>query len=156
MTKWERILAGEKIVVYLNGLTHEQRVAVGMQQSPAPDTKGIINMVLEKFKVPIINYIVHENRFAIDYYPQDQPHVYEDWYSFVSTSVAKLRHITLDPGRGELYVMFVKGKVYRYDNVPVTIFEQLLQAPSVGEAFDALIKKGGFTYKDLPGYEVSQ
>lgn len=79
----------------------------------------------------------------------------------------------LDPATGELsgedvtgrlYVQFKArrgdaaegrpGEVYCYDNVPFSVFVELADAPSVGAAFEALIK-GVFRCWKLVGEVVS-
>ncbi len=62
-----------------------------------------------------------------------------------SKSVASVGY---DPERFELEVEFRNGRVYRYEQVPVAAYRLLLQAPSVGEYINKVVKPR-FTAKAL-------
>lgn len=53
-----------------------------------------------------------------------------------------------DPERFELEVEFQNGRVYRYEQVPIAAYRLLLQAPSIGEYINKVIKPR-FTAKAL-------
>jgi KTSC domain len=62
-----------------------------------------------------------------------------------SKSVASVGY---DSERFELEVEFHNGRVYRYEQVPVAAYRLLLQAPSVGEYINKVVKPR-FTAKAL-------
>ena len=62
-----------------------------------------------------------------------------------SKSVASVGY---DSERFELEVEFHNGRVYRYGQVPIAAYRLLLQAPSVGEYINKVIKPR-FTAKAL-------
>lgn len=45
-----------------------------------------------------------------------------------------------DSARFELEVEFRNGRVYRYEQVPVAAYRLLLQAPSIGEYINKVVK----------------
>lgn len=49
-----------------------------------------------------------------------------------------------------MFVWFKTGKVYKYFKVPVTIYNELVSAPSVGRYFNEAVKHA-FEYKDVTG-----
>lgn len=59
------------------------------------------------------------------------------WTKVVSSNIAEVAH---DIERLVLLVKFTSGKVYQYENVPGALFMQLLAAPSIGKAFNSLVK----------------
>ena len=67
-----------------------------------------------------------------------------DFYDVISTNIAQIGY-----QQGCLFVRFLNGKVYRYDDVPFSVFETLLMAPSVGAIFNAKVKKAGFVFRRL-------
>lgn len=72
-----------------------------------------------------------------------------------SSNLRSVGYLLTDPGRvpphGTLDVEFTGSRrVYRYFDVPASVHEQLLAAPSIGTAFATLIKGGGFRYVVLP------
>jgi KTSC domain len=62
-----------------------------------------------------------------------------------SKSVASVGY---DSERFELEVEFRNGRVYRYEQVPIAAYRLLLQAPSVGEYINKVVKPR-FTAKAL-------
>ena len=54
-----------------------------------------------------------------------------------SKSVASVGY---DPKVFELEVEFRNGRVYRYEQVPIAAYRLLLQAPSIGEYVNKVIK----------------
>jgi len=45
-----------------------------------------------------------------------------------------------------MYVRFLSGGIYRYGNVPESVYQELLNAESVGGSFHRLIKKNPDKY----------
>jgi hypothetical protein len=58
------------------------------------------------------------------------------------------RIISLSFEGGVLRVEFVRGGIYEYYNVPEDVYETLVQAKSLGNAFDTLVK-GKFAYSKI-------
>ncbi|HEY3665654.1 MAG TPA: KTSC domain-containing protein [Polyangiaceae bacterium] len=54
-----------------------------------------------------------------------------------SQSVASVGY---DSERFELEVEFRNGRIYRYEQVPVAAYRLLLQAPSIGEYINRIVK----------------
>lgn len=48
---------------------------------------------------------------------------------------------------GRLFAQFGEDIFYAYDNVPAGVVLDILDAESHGQAFDRLVKKGGFRYQ---------
>lgn len=58
-----------------------------------------------------------------------------------AVSSSNIASIGYDPDSETLEVEFLKsGRVYQYSNVPLFMYERLMQAPSVGIFFNAEIK----------------
>jgi len=51
----------------------------------------------------------------------------------------------------DLTVAFTNGSIYTYEGVPTRVVLTLISAESVGKAFHALIKKGGYEYRKVRG-----
>lgn len=51
-----------------------------------------------------------------------------------------LEEIGYDPATETLEIMFRGGRIYQYFNVPLFLFEQLMEAPSHGSFFNQEIK----------------
>ena len=51
-----------------------------------------------------------------------------------------LHSIGYDPENQRLFVNFLKGGLYRYDNVPYEVYEDFQNAPSAGKFFLTKIK----------------
>ena len=66
----------------------------------------------------------------------------------VSSSV--MRHVDYDEDGRRLFVTFTTGRVYGYDDVPASVYEALLNAPSKGEFFNAEIKDCYQTWRLTP------
>ena len=62
---------------------------------------------------------------------------------------SNLASVGYDPSSMTLEIEFKKSGVYQYFNVPEDIYEELMNADSHGEYFDAYIKKGGYSYKKV-------
>lgn len=71
---------------------------------------------------------------------------------FVTPESSNVENVAYDPRASRLYVIFKLGRERRYDysDVPVEIYEALRLAKSVGNALDALVKKGSFAYQRTP------
>lgn len=54
-----------------------------------------------------------------------------------SSSVASVGY---DPAQAELEIEFSNGRIYRYLHVPAAAYRLLLQAPSIGEYVNRVIK----------------
>lgn len=57
--------------------------------------------------------------------------------SVTSSNIASIGH---DPNGDTLEVEFHSGKVYQYDNVPASVAEALINAPSIGRYFSEVIR----------------
>jgi hypothetical protein len=52
-------------------------------------------------------------------------------------------------GDSQLEVEFKTGNIYLYENVSQRTYNQLMNADSIGTAFNYLIREGGYSYKKL-------
>ena len=59
-----------------------------------------------------------------------------------------IQAIGYNPDWQKLYILFHESGVYRYNNVPPTLFEQLQQAQSVGKFYNQKIKAFPMKYPD--------
>jgi hypothetical protein len=57
-----------------------------------------------------------------------------------SVNSTNLASVGYDPTSETLEVEFTNGSIYQYYNVPQIIFDQLMQAPSVGVFFNANVR----------------
>lgn len=64
-------------------------------------------------------------------------------------SSSNLAAVGYDAERQILEVEFLNGSIYQYLNVPLHIYEQLMNASSHGEYFNRYIRKGGYQYKRI-------
>lgn len=64
-------------------------------------------------------------------------------------SSSNLAAVGYDEESSTLRVEFLNGTSYEYYNVPKEVFEDLLNAGSKGQYFNANIKKGGYPYSKL-------
>lgn len=71
-----------------------------------------------------------------------------DWVPVVSSNVQAVGYI---PTFRRLFVRFLSGAVYRYEDVPQAVYLSLLAAGSKGQALDRLVKKGGYGYTKVSG-----
>lgn len=58
----------------------------------------------------------------------------------VPVSSSSVRSVGYDPIRFVLEIEFMSGAVYRYSHVPAAAHRLLLQAPSIGEYVNTIIK----------------
>lgn len=68
--------------------------------------------------------------------------------SVVSSNVAEVGY---DPETKTLEVAFINGGIYQYFGVPVSIYNGLRVAPSVGRYLDANVKKAGYSAQKVAG-----
>lgn len=61
----------------------------------------------------------------------------------VSSNISAIGH---DDITNVMHVQFTTGKVYSYQNVVADTFKQILEAESVGKAFNSLVKKFPLLY----------
>ena len=64
-------------------------------------------------------------------------------------SSSNLKSVGYDAASSTLEVEFLHGGIYEYSNVPESRYSGLMSAPSKGEYFDAYIKKGGYSYREV-------
>jgi hypothetical protein len=62
-----------------------------------------------------------------------------------------LRSVAYDERERVLEVKFVHGSVYRYLDVPGSVYEGLLAAESRGVYFDEHVKRAGYKYERVRG-----
>jgi hypothetical protein len=55
-------------------------------------------------------------------------------------SSSNLASVGYNPGTETLEVEFKNGHIYEYYNLPQVMFDQLMQAPSIGKFFNANIR----------------
>ena len=58
-----------------------------------------------------------------------------------------LTSMSYDRTTGRLIVQFSEDSFYEYDSVPGDVVLDVMFADSHGQAFDRLVKKGGFGYR---------
>lgn len=79
----------------------------------------------------------------VDGYPAEA----EPMFRLVHSS--NLARAGYDAPMAQLYVRFHNGALYRYDAVPLGVFEGLVTAQSAGKYFEAEVKRAGFAYVRL-------
>ncbi len=57
-----------------------------------------------------------------------------------SVDSSMIREIDYEDEGERLIVVFATGRIYAYEPVPRSLYEALLQAPSKGEYFNAMIR----------------
>ncbi len=62
---------------------------------------------------------------------------------------SNLTSIGYDQDTSVLEVEFKRGSVYKYLDVPLETYEEMIGSESLGKAFVNLIKGGGFKYERL-------
>ena len=68
------------------------------------------------------------------------------WLPVASSNIDALAY---EEPESTLLVKFRGGGIYRYEGVPLNVFESLRSATSVGRAFKLLIKGGGYAYQRM-------
>lgn len=66
---------------------------------------------------------------------------------FIPVVSSMLSAVKYNRERGRLVVQFDVDTWYEYDGVPSDVVLDMLFADSIGQAFDRLVKKGGFSYR---------
>ena len=61
-------------------------------------------------------------------------------------SSTQLSSVGYDAATSTLEVEFRKGGVYQYVGVSAEIYQQLMNAASIGTFFNTVIREGGFAY----------
>jgi hypothetical protein len=59
---------------------------------------------------------------------------------------SNLSEVGYDADTQVLEVQFKKGAIYQYFDVPVEVYDELMEAESIGKAFGTMIKAGDFKY----------
>ena len=62
---------------------------------------------------------------------------------------SNLLAIGFDDEVESLYVQFKSGKIYEYENVPASVYDELSEAESVGKYFNQFIKNN-YTTRIVP------
>lgn len=57
-----------------------------------------------------------------------------------SVSSSQIKSVGYDAAHARLEIQFSDGDVYQYDNVPISVYEALIDAESVGKTFYAMVK----------------
>jgi hypothetical protein len=65
----------------------------------------------------------------------------------ISVSSSNLASVGYDASHGILEIEFLNGSIYQYLNIPLHIYEGLMNASSHGRYFDTHIKKVGYSYR---------
>ena len=60
---------------------------------------------------------------------------------------SNLESVGYDAATATLEVAFLNGSIYQYFNVPASVYEGLMTAPSHGHFLDVYVKKAGYLYK---------
>ena len=68
-------------------------------------------------------------------------------YSAVSSSA--IVALAYEPARRVMGVIFTSGDEYHYHDVSRELFEAVRDAPSIGQAFDTMIKKAGIKWEQI-------
>jgi len=66
-----------------------------------------------------------------------------------SVNSSNLASVGYDSASSTLEIEFHSGGVYQYLNVPVSIYNGLMNASSHGQYFDAYVKKAGYRFKKI-------
>lgn len=68
---------------------------------------------------------------------------------YVSVSSTNIAAVGYDDEQTLLGVRFLNGREYHYFGVPRDVFDALLSAPSVGQYFNAYVRKGGYAFQQV-------
>jgi len=66
--------------------------------------------------------------------------------NYVNVLSSNIAAIAYDEYGRVLGVRFTNGGEYRYRNVPQSVYQRFLNAPSKGTYFDLCVKKSGYVY----------
>lgn len=69
----------------------------------------------------------------------------------VAVSSSNVAEVGYDAGTKILEVAFIKGGIYQYFDVPISIYEGLFAAPSIGRYLDVNVKKVGYQFRKIVG-----
>ena len=69
--------------------------------------------------------------------------------TFSNEKSSRIVGMSYDTNTQELKIEFKRGGTYSYEEVPQEIFEALKVAPSIGQAFNDLVKGGGFLFHKI-------
>ncbi len=72
---------------------------------------------------------------------------------FVPVVSAAITAVKFDREARKLVVQFGEA-FYEYDGVPGDVVLDFMFADSIGSSFDALVKKGGFTFRRIPSEQA--
>ncbi len=64
----------------------------------------------------------------------------------ISVSSNNVASIGYDPSNSTLEVEFLNGNLYEYYNIPESVYQDFLDAPSKGTFLNQVIKRGGYSY----------
>ena len=64
-------------------------------------------------------------------------------------SSSTMNSVDYSAGEKILEIEFSSGDVYHYFNVPSTVYERLMNAPSHGQYFNIYIKDAGFHFEKI-------
>ena len=67
----------------------------------------------------------------------------------ICVSSSNIMSIGYDPDNMVLEVEFKTGAVYRYYDVPQSVYDGLMSADSHGKYLDVYIQKGGYRYSQV-------
>lgn len=74
------------------------------------------------------------------------------WDNLNSSNISSVSYNPLqgtDEEIGTLTVTFKSGMVYAYSQVPLLVVGRMLEAESIGKAFNELIRKGGYKFNRI-------
>jgi len=57
--------------------------------------------------------------------------------------------VAYDAASATMEIMFHNGSIYQYSDVPASVAQGLIKAPSTGKYFDAHVKKAGYRYVQI-------
>ncbi|KKN84429.1 hypothetical protein LCGC14_0288910 [marine sediment metagenome] len=73
---------------------------------------------------------------------------------FVPVVSAAMTAIKFERETGRLVVQFGEDSFYEYDGVSNEVVLDVLFADSIGSAFSALVKRGGFAFRKIPAAQA--
>ena len=71
-----------------------------------------------------------------------------------TVSSSNINAIGYDANKKQLDIEFSSGEVYRYLEVPKSVYTMVKSAPSVGKAFAQYVKGGNFTSIKLSAFDI--
>ncbi len=73
---------------------------------------------------------------------------------FIPVVSAALTAVKYEREEGRLVVQYSEDSFYEYTGIPGEVVLDFLFADSMGKAFDALVKKGGYAYRPISAKEA--